>query len=266
MELEPTLKRKLNYCWRLLATGICFASFSTTGLLMTFLVFPIVSLMSKNEQEKQQRSRKIIQKGFQGFNRWMSLLGVIEFEIDEAAQKLSQSKGEVIVANHPSLIDVIALISAMPQADCIIKSELWQNVFFRGTLRAAGYIQNSGNVDDLMAACKNSLAQGYSLVVFPEGTRTSPDSSLILKRGASNIAVRCGVDVVPVYINVKPTTLTKNERWYNIPQEKVKFTMKVGDTIQVAGFQKEGQSLAVRARRLTSRIEECLRKGLECYE
>jgi 1-acyl-sn-glycerol-3-phosphate acyltransferase len=266
MALEPTLKRRLNYYWRLLATGICFVSFSTTGLLLTMLVFPIVSLTSKNEREKQQRSRKIIQKGFHGFNRWMFLLGVVEFEIDEAAQKLSQCKGKVVVANHPSLIDVIALISAMPQADCIIKAELWQNVFFWGTLRAAGYIQNSGDVESLMAACKNSLAQGYSLVVFPEGTRTSADRSLILKRGASNIAIRCDVDVVPVYINVKPSTLTKNERWYNIPQKKVKFTMNVGDTIQISGFQKGGQSLAIRARRLTSCIEECFRKGLECYE
>lgn len=233
---------------------------------MALFVFPLVSLTSNTEAERQRRARRIMQKTFRGFNRWMSLLGVIEFDMDGAAQELSQCKGKVVVANHPSLIDVIALIAVMPQADCVINAELWQNLFYRGALRAAGYIQNNGDVESLIEACKSSLAQGYSLVVFPEGTRTRPGEPLTLKRGASNIAIRCDVDVVPVVIHVEPTTLTKNERWYDIPPEKVKFTMKVGDTIAVAGFQKEGQSFAIRARRLTAAIKDCLRKGLECYE
>jgi hypothetical protein len=93
-----------------------------------------------------------------------------------------------VLANHPTLIDVVFLISLLPNADCVVK-RVACNPFMRGPVRAAGYISNddgAGLVDDCIAAVR----AGGSLVIFPEGTRSVPGQPPRLQRGAANIAVR----------------------------------------------------------------------------
>ena len=268
MALESCVKR-INYLWRCFATGLCFATFSGGGLVLTFLVIPVLRRRSENEREQCRKTRQLIGKCFRLFTRMMSLLGVIEFDTRNAGQILARHRGKIVIANHPSLIDVVVLMSIMPHADCIVKKELWNNVFITGVLKAAGYIQNSGDMDNLIGACQKSLNEGNSLIIFPEGTRTSPSAGMVLQRGASNIALRCKVDLVPVLIRCVPSTLTKNEKWYNIPPEKVHFSLEVHEPLDISRFDTENQtanqSLAIKARLLTALIQNHYDKSLQCY-
>lgn len=266
LALAENRMKLLDHCWRVVATGICFAMFSLSGLVLTGLVFPSVNLFVRNDSKRLLAAQHIVHRNFRVFMALMSLLGVIEFDVREARLKLVDQRGKIIVANHPSLIDVVVLVSLLPHAVCIVKQELWNNVFFKGVLNAAGYIKNSGETDTLIETCRKALDMGCSLIVFPEGSRTVPNHPMELKRGASQIALRSGVDIVPVLINVSPTTLTKNERWYHVPAEKVTLTIRVGEPITTTSFQREDQSLAVRARRLTACIAEYFNKGFNCYE
>jgi 1-acyl-sn-glycerol-3-phosphate acyltransferase len=264
MALVPPVKW-LNYYWRVLATGLCFATFSVGGLVLSFLVIPVISVLSTDSQEQRRRTRHCIHHTLRFFTRLMTVLGVIEFDTRAAGKVLLTHHGKVIIANHPSLIDVVVLISLMPKADCIVKNELWANPFVGRVLRAAHYINNSGDVEQLISACQHSLDEGYSLIIFPEGTRTTPGESLVLQRGASNIALRCRVPLVPVVISCEPATLTKNEKWYSVPSTKVKFSLHVDDVIDTAGFEPEVPSVAIRARHLTAQIQNYYTKSLKRY-
>lgn len=258
--------RQLNYLWRLMATGLCFATFSLCALILGVAVFPLVNLRYKESSRKIELSRKIIQKSLRFFVCLMSTLKVIDFDLSIVEAELVKHPGKVVISNHPSLIDVVVLLSIVPHAVCIVKQELWSNPFLRGTLTAAGYIKNSGDVEDLMEACNNSLNMGYALMIFPEGTRTTPGKEMVLQRGAANIALRCKADLVSVLIRCYPTTLTKDESWYNIPPTKAHFTLQMGKTFNVAEFQTEGQSPSVRARYLTRAIKNYLNTSLEHYD
>lgn len=255
----------INYLWRLIATGICFAVFSLSALLLGVIVFPLVNLRYKEQQRKMRLSRRLIQKSLRAFMRVMSILGVIDFDLDVVEAELIKHPGKVIISNHPSLIDVVVLLAIVPYADCVVKKELWASPFLRGTLTAAGYIQNSGDVEDLMKACGDSLNKGYALIVFPEGTRTTPGEGIKLQRGAANIALRSNADLMSLIIRCEPTTLTKEEHWYNIPPTKAKFTLRMGKAFDIADFQIEGKSISVRARYLTRDINNYLNKSLEYY-
>jgi 1-acyl-sn-glycerol-3-phosphate acyltransferase len=256
--------KTLNYAWRVLATGLCFAVFSGGGLVMSHVIIPLSALNSKSEQ-RQQRTRWLIHKSFRFFVRLMSALGVIAFDIAEAEAALSHSHGKVVIANHPSLIDVVVLISIIPHADCIIKQQLWDNFFMGGVLRSAGYIMNSGDMEVLIKACGKSLNAGYSLIIFPEGTRTTPNQEITLQRGASNIALRCQADLIPVLIRCEPTTLTKNEKWYSVPASKVRFSLRVQEPIRIAAFDAGLESISVKARHLTARLKDHFTTGLRYY-
>lgn len=248
--------RLLNYLWRLFATGLSFTLFGVGGIFLTLVVFPLVNVFSPNKKVRKRRARKIIHNSFKIFIGMMSTFGMFHFDIYQNRDKLLKSGGKIVIANHPTLIDVVVLLALMPHADCIVKQSLWNNPFLRGVVSAADYIKNTQNTEQLINACQRSLDSGYSLIIFPEGTRSKSNREMNLQRGASNIAIRCNANFVPVTICCYPPTLGKEESWYHIPSEKAHFMAKPEDDIKIENFQIDGVSLSIRARRLTEFLKE----------
>src|SRR4030095_16111244 len=98
--------------------------------------------------------------------------------------------GLLILANHPTLIDIVFLMAFVKRADCIVKSKLWRNPFTHATVRAAAYVRNDDYGVRLIEDCVAAVRGGGNLIIFPEGTRTPANGSITLKRGAANIAGR----------------------------------------------------------------------------
>ena len=242
----------LNYCWRLLATAGCFAVFGIGGLLLTLLVFPPVALCSR-PPTRSTRVRWIIHKAFGAFIWLMESVGIMRFELI-GGESLRHCQNTLVLANHPTLIDVGALTSLMPAASCVVKQRLWRNPFLGGVVRAADYINNS-LPETLIDDCSKDLAAGHPLIIFPEGTRSVPGQALRFLRGAAYIALKSGMPVLPVLIDCQPTTLGKNDRWYRIPQRRFHLRLEVLKPISVKEWVSPNVSLPIAARRLTRALE-----------
>nr|WP_242876543.1 lysophospholipid acyltransferase family protein [Stenotrophomonas maltophilia] len=173
------LPRRLDHAWRVFGTGLSFVAFGLGGLLLGVLVMPVLLLM-RDPVARRRRARRVVQVAFASHLRLMRGLGVMTYEI-EGGERL-QRDGLLVLANHPTLIDVVCLISLLPNADCVVKRAVACNPFMRGPVRAAGYISNddgAGLVDDCVAA----VHAGGTLVIFPEGTRSVPGQPPRLQRG-----------------------------------------------------------------------------------
>ncbi|MFA5258055.1 MAG: lysophospholipid acyltransferase family protein, partial [Opitutales bacterium] len=85
--------------------------------------------------------------------------------------RMRQMKGHVIVANHPTILDICWVLASSPDVICMFKSEINRNSFLNASARMAGYISNDTGMDGLHKAV-DKLKLGAILVVFPEGTRT----------------------------------------------------------------------------------------------
>lgn len=228
------VKQKANYIWRVGATGLSFASFGLGGVAIGALIAPIVKLSSQDLDIRTQRTQKVIKHSFKGFTEMMVKLGIMTYEV-EGLEKLQQSQQELVIANHPTLIDVVVLIGLMERANCVVKQTLWSNPFTKGPVQNAGYILNAGS-EQFIQDCVSKLQQDHaaSLLIFPEGTRTAKGEQLNdFQRGAANIALRAGVPIRPVLITCTPSTLTKNEKWYHIPDRPFHIQVKVLDAIRV---------------------------------
>ncbi len=223
------MRRRLDYYWRLIGTALSFSCFGSGGLLISLTLFPIIHLISPRRDLANRRCQYVVHKSFQVFIWLMRSLGVLTYEI-EGAGKLAGKGGQVIVANHPSLIDVVFIVSMLPEALCVVKKAAWSNPFLVGVMLATGYIQNVDPVQ-LIETGAASVADGHRLVIFPEGTRTVPGRPMKLKRGAASIIVKSRRPFIPITITSKPTTLTKTEKWYQIPQTRVHFRITVGDSV-----------------------------------
>lgn len=252
---------RMNHYWRWLGTAFSFFIFGVGGIFLPLVVFPVLYLLPGSTHQREQRAQKVIHKTFRFYIRLMRFLGVLTYSISDI-DKLSRAK--LILANHPSLIDVVFLIAMVPNANCVVKGRLLRNPAMRGPIKAAGYIIND-SAEGVIDAANEAFQKGHALIVFPEGTRTTPDADLKLKRGAANIAVRTRADMTPVLIGCTPTTLTKQDKWYQVPDRKVHFRMKVQDIIPISPYL-EAESPSVAARILTKDLTHYFTEELSRYE
>ncbi|SHM36771.1 lysophospholipid acyltransferase family protein [Vreelandella subglaciescola] len=241
----------LDQCRRGLGTALSFALFGIGGLLIGLLIAPVLKLTIRDASRRRTHARVLIQYAFRAFGGLMRTLGVLDYRF-EGLSRL-QRPGLLILANHPSLIDVVFLLGHVPQADCIVKGKLASNPFTRGPIRAAGYITNR-DPEAVLEAARQSLAAGNSLILFPEGTRTRPDRPVKFRRGGANIALRTGANITPVLIRCQPTTLTKGTPWYRIPPRKVQLDLHVLDDLSVP--RETQQPTSLRARHLTRQLSD----------
>ncbi len=252
--------RRLDYLWRLLITGAAFLSFSLFGFLMTVTLFPLVSRLSRTNEERVNRIRWLIHKAFQLLIASLLFFKVIDFGF-KGAERLSGERGRLVVANHPTLIDVVLMLSIMPQAQCMVKHNLWSHRFLGGVVRAAGYIRNDGDPETILEACRAAIQQGHDIIVFPEGTRTVPGKPIKFQRGFANIAaiVPCNIQVVTVTCSQE--TLTKGSSWYEIPKQRPRFYISVGEELDVKTYlAREPRAKVVR--RLTRELEDYYNRKL----
>jgi len=257
------IKQKANYLWRVGATGFSFASFGIGGVAIGGLVAPLVNLSTQNPSLRQRRTQKVIKHSFKGFTEMMVKLGIMTYDI-EGLEKLQHSKQELLIANHPTLVDVVLLIGLMEQANCVVKQALWSNPFTKGPVQNAGYILNAGS-EQFIQDCVEKLKTDHSasLLIFPEGTRTAKGELLNeFQRGAANIAIRANVPIRPVLITCTPSTLTKNEKWYHVPSKPFHIQVKVLDAIQVDDLLEDATVSPKNVRQLNHQLHQFFNQEL----
>ncbi len=233
--------------WRIFASGLSFTLFGLGGVVLSGIGMPLLHLLVRDRARRRTLARRAIHLGFRAFVGWMRLLGGLSYEVID--QWRLQRRGLLVLANHPTLIDVVFLISLIPDADCVVRSGLFRNAFIGAPARAANYISNDSGAG-LVEDCIESLRAGNNLVMFPEGTRTRPGDPMKLQRGAANVAVRGGRNITPVRIHCEPLTLTKGSPWWRVPPRRPHFTISVEEDIAIAPFLVDGEE-ARSARELT---------------
>lgn len=232
------------YYVRLATTGLGFLLFGVGGVLLGIVVVPLLLLVPGGSAARRLRVRRMIQLAFRFFASFMHHSGAISFSV-VGAERLGRP-GQLIVANHPSLIDIVLLIACTPAAGCVVKREAWSNPAMVIAVTGAGYVPNAPT-DVMIERAAALLSAGECLIMFPEGTRTVPHAALHFHRGAASVALRAARIVTPVFIRVEPPSLTKHMHWYQLPDPRAHFALRVGGDIDPAEFRRGPLPIASRA-------------------
>lgn len=255
-------QNKLTYYWRLFATGISFTVFGIGGIVFWALILPLIRFFPGSQQQKIQRSQQAVHFSFYFFIGLMHKIGVMTYDIN-GLEKLNKP-GQLIIANHPTLVDIVFLLSRLPTAYCIVKEKLWHNPFMKSSVINAGYISNA-DPEKMIDDCVGVLQAGGTLIVFPEGTRTVPGSKYKFHRGTAIIALQAKCIVTPVTLSCYPSTLSKAEKWYQIPEQRFHLAMHVGDDMVLDEFAAM-QPRTIAARHFTHYLEDYFSKQRDIYE
>src|SRR5262249_41444110 len=164
------------HIWGVFGAGVSFSLVGAAGVL----IFPVLNLLIWHRGWRRDVARQTIWLSFRCLVEIMRRLRVIRVDIT-GVERL-QRCGLLILANHPTLIDVVLLMAFVKRADCIIKRGVWRNPFTHATVRAAEYIRNDSG-PELVEKCIRSIKDGNNLIIFPEGTRTPGNGTVRLKRG-----------------------------------------------------------------------------------
>jgi 1-acyl-sn-glycerol-3-phosphate acyltransferase len=244
---------KINRFWRLLATAFSIFVFAVGAVLLALLLAPAIHLLRWPEARRRQLARSSIQRCVWCYVRMLRGLGLFTFEF-QGEEQLNQP-GVLVVANHPTLIDAVLLMSEMPNATFIVKAAMARNPITRWIVALAGYIPNDEVGVELVEKATLALGAGETLMIFPEGTRSEGDE-LTLKRGAANIALAANCTMIPVVLRCNPITLRKGDAWYHLPSRPPHFVLRVLSPIVPAELVSTGQPPGLQARALTGVLRD----------
>jgi 1-acyl-sn-glycerol-3-phosphate acyltransferase len=247
------LTNRIGKAWRALATGFSFAVFFGGGALAALTIFPLLGLLTSDPSKRHRRTRQVIRRLFQSYLLMLKMLRVLEIDIS-GTNALRSIKGHVVVANHPTLLDVVLLMALIPRVQCIVKHQLWTSRYLGGVVRQAGFIRNDLLPDELLSACRTAMHEGANLIIFPQGTRSSPSEPFRFHRGVANIALQAGADIQTVAIKCVPLFLTKSDKWWRVPSCRPHFSVTVGDILSIRNIT-EGLSRPLAARAVVRRLE-----------
>jgi 1-acyl-sn-glycerol-3-phosphate acyltransferase len=117
----------------------------------------------------------------------------------------------VIICNHQSSLDVLLAMMLNPKIILFINKRVWNLPFVGFVVRMADFFPTTENTEEGLDKIRNRVKQGYSVVVFPEGTRSEDGQMKRFHKGAFYVAEKLQLDILPVLIHGTSYALSKDD-------------------------------------------------------
>ena len=150
----------------------------------------------------------------------------VGFTLDNSVGETFE-KPAVIISNHQSHLDLMCVLMLTPKMVVITNEWVWRNPIYGPLIRRAEFVPAADGVENFMPQLRSLVERGYSIMVFPEGTRSEDCRILRFHKGAFHLAQELNLDIVPVCLNGVGYVLPKKE----LMLRKGKITVTVGKRV-----------------------------------
>jgi 1-acyl-sn-glycerol-3-phosphate acyltransferase len=208
------LRRGLVRLYHYAANWLSWFIFASVGVLLNIVCAPL--LLMPNRARHGTAVRKVIQNLFKAGCRGVHALGLIYVDWHGFTPEALAGPA-VYISNHPGLLDAPWILARLPDAICIFKPAVMRNPALGPAALMAGYAGGDSGVD-LIRDVAARVSAGRSLLIFPEGTRTAPNTDLnTFKPGFALIAARARVPVRLITIRCPRDLVPKGWPWWRPP-------------------------------------------------
>jgi len=191
-------------------TIFSFASFLVFAAYLTMEGFWLITIKGKTEANKLEFHRRLQRMAKFVITR----VPGTSFDYDNSVGE-KFDKPAIIISNHQSHLDLMGIIMLTPKLVVLTNSWVWHNSFYGLIIRYADYLPVNDN-PNLLEQIKDRLANGYSIMIFPEGTRSPESKILLFHRGAFKLADDLKLDILPIVIRGFGDVLPKTS-WHLHP-------------------------------------------------
>jgi len=175
-------------------TVFSFCYFIGFAIEMTVRGFFLITLGGATDQHKLQYHQILQRKAWWVINH---IPGTHFSYINPKGETFE--KPSVIICNHQSHIDLMAVMMLTPKLIILTKNWVWHNPIYGIVIRYADYFPIT-DIDEMLVNLEKKVKKGYSVMIFPEGTRSEDSKILRFHRGAFLVAEKLGLDIVPLFI------------------------------------------------------------------
>ena len=182
---------------RLLYTFLTLLVFFIAAFVIVTPLTLIYMILGPNTEKKRYRYHQMI--------AWvmriaLKILPGVKFRfINEGVETFE--KPAVIIANHQSHLDLLCMMMLHPKVVLLTTDWVWKNPVYGLIIRFAEYYPVSDGYDKNAERLKKLVERGYSVVVYPEGTRSETGEILRFHKGAFQLAQALNVDLLPVFVH-----------------------------------------------------------------
>jgi 1-acyl-sn-glycerol-3-phosphate acyltransferase len=164
-------------------------------------------------------------------------------------------KPAIIIANHTSFLDILVIGMLSRKFIFLVKDWVYNSPVFGPVVRKAGFYSVSQGLESGLRHLKQKVDEGYSLVVFPEGSRSQSNHIKRFHKGAFYLAEQFGLDIVPVIIHGTSEALPQGDFVVHDGRIAVKILDRI--TPDHPAF---GTNYAERTKRVSDFVKEEFRK------
>jgi uncharacterized protein len=191
----------------LLHSTLSFIYYGLGGFMFSVFGQIMMKLLPVNKTIKMQWFRKAMSKFMK------SVLYTNPFATKRIINKNNEdfSKPAIIIANHTSFLDTLAVGMLSHKIIFLVNDWVYNSPIFGRAVKLAGFYPVSSGLEDGITHLKEKIDEGYSLMIFPEGTRSETNYINRFHKGAFYLAEQFNLDILPVYIHGNSETLPKGD-------------------------------------------------------
>lgn len=176
---------------------LSFAYFDLGGVLLSAYAWVVMKIDPKAHLKPQMTLHHVV-------SRFMkSVLYTNPFVTKKVLNETGETfeKPAMLIANHASFLDILAVGMLTPKLIYLVKDHVYNSPIVGSAAKLHGAYPVSGGIDNGEAFLQQKVAQGFSIVAFPEGARSSTNKVHRFHKGAFYLAEKLGLDLVPVMIH-----------------------------------------------------------------
>lgn len=190
-----------------LRSMIALTVFTLTSL---FVLIPLTFLLcgiGRRTERKQRRLHRLMQRTARLVVRF---LPGVRFTMSNPTGETFE-RGAIIICNHQSMLDLMYIMSLTPKMVILTKDWVWRNAFFGYLVRRAEYYPVSAGMEINLPRLRRLVARGYSVMLFPEGTRSADGRIHRFHQGAFYLAEQLSLDILPIFLHGTGHALPKTD-------------------------------------------------------
>lgn len=215
--MRPTRRGNLPYTLLSLIRTLYAFTYFLAGCLLVQGVMLLMFLIPLRRPVKQRFIHYLIYRFVRIFLR--SHPGVHITWLDRHNETLR--KPAILIANHQSFIDILMMLALSPRVVMVTNHWVWNSPVFGWVVRYLGYFPIGQGHEQGVETVRKRVAEGYSVVIFPEGTRSEDETIGRFHKGAFYLAETLQLDLLPVVFYGTGHVAAKRQPFYIRPGDIV---------------------------------------------
>lgn len=192
--------------WNFLKTVYAFTVFLLGSILLTFIGFVLLTIGGKTDKNKILYHKCLCTI----FCLLAKAMPGVGYEVRNKYGETFNRPG-VIICNHQSHIDLMYTLMLSPKIICLTNHWVWNSPFYGWIIRYADFLPIEDGIEGNVHKLRSFIEKGYSILIFPEGTRSEDCSILRFHKGAFYLAEKLKVDIIPLLVHGIGHALPKTE-------------------------------------------------------